>query len=165
MVDQYCTQLYQPSHAAYQSMSAAGYRAAQERVRWSEKVSSKWPQVRFINCSLAEDHISSGSPVPLRVDLDLAGPAPDDVRVEAMVGRVSSTGELQQVQVVALVADSSASGDANRYTFRRDLVPPVTGRLGVAVRVSTNHFDDPLTRPCNSLLKWAGPESGMGSAG
>jgi hypothetical protein len=27
--------------------------------------------------------------------------------------------------------------------------------LGYALRVSPNHFDDPLTRPCTSLLKWS----------
>jgi len=29
-----------------------------------------------------------------------------------------------------------------------------TGRVGYSVRVSPNHFDNPLTRPCNTVLKW-----------
>ena len=40
-------------------------------------------------------------------------------------------------------------------TFGKDVVPERTGRLGYALRVSPNHFDDPLTRPCTSLLKWS----------
>jgi starch phosphorylase len=39
--------------------------------------------------------------------------------------------------------------------FGKDIVPERTGRLGYALRVSPNHFDDPLTRPCTSLLKWS----------
>jgi len=39
--------------------------------------------------------------------------------------------------------------------FGRDLLPERTGRLGYSLRVSPNHFDDPLTRPCTSLLKWS----------
>jgi len=39
--------------------------------------------------------------------------------------------------------------------FARDIVPERTGRLGYALRVSPNHFDDPITRPCTSLLKWS----------
>ena len=39
--------------------------------------------------------------------------------------------------------------------FAREIVPERTGRLGYALRVSPNHFDDPLTRPCTSLLKWS----------
>ncbi|MEP7353557.1 MAG: alpha-glucan family phosphorylase [Acidobacteriota bacterium] len=160
MVGQYRAQLYEPSHAASQTMSAAGYQTAQERVRWSQMVSSKWPLVRFINYALGQDHVSSGTPVPLRVELDLAGLTPGDVRVEAMVGRVSSTGELLEVQIVPLAADIAPGNNPGSYAFRRDLVPPITGRLGVAVRISTNHFEDPLTRPCNSLLKWAAPNPG-----
>ena len=40
-------------------------------------------------------------------------------------------------------------------TFGKEVVPERTGRLGYALRVSPNHFDDPLTRPCTSLLKWS----------
>ena len=39
--------------------------------------------------------------------------------------------------------------------FGKDIVPDRTGRVGYALRVSPNHFDDPLTRPCTSLLKWS----------
>ena len=39
--------------------------------------------------------------------------------------------------------------------FAKNLLPERTGRLGYSLRVSPNHFDDPLTRPCNSLLKWS----------
>jgi hypothetical protein len=30
--------------------------------------------------------------------------------------------------------------------------------LGYALRVSPNHYDDPLTRPVASLLKWSSLE-------
>jgi glycogen phosphorylase len=39
--------------------------------------------------------------------------------------------------------------------FGRDIVPYATGRLGFSVRIAPNHFDDPINRPCNALLKWA----------
>jgi starch phosphorylase len=39
--------------------------------------------------------------------------------------------------------------------FSKEITPERTGRLGYALRVSPNHFDDPLTRPCTSLLKWS----------
>jgi glycogen phosphorylase len=41
------------------------------------------------------------------------------------------------------------------FVFGRDFAPLMTGRLGYSVRVSPNHCDDPLNRPCNALLKWA----------
>jgi hypothetical protein len=39
--------------------------------------------------------------------------------------------------------------------FSMELTPQQTGRLGYALRICPNHFHDPLTRPCASLLKWA----------
>ena len=38
--------------------------------------------------------------------------------------------------------------------FRKEFLPQQTGRLGYSIRVSPNHYDDPLTRPCYPLLKW-----------
>jgi glycogen phosphorylase len=38
--------------------------------------------------------------------------------------------------------------------FAKEFVPYQTGRLGYSMRVSPNHYEDPLTRACNSLLKW-----------
>jgi starch phosphorylase len=40
--------------------------------------------------------------------------------------------------------------------FAKEIAPQQTGRLGYALRISPNHYDDPLTRPCTSLLKWGG---------
>jgi starch phosphorylase len=43
----------------------------------------------------------------------------------------------------------------SRVLFGTDFAPLTTGRLGCSVRISPNHFDDPLNRPCNAPLKWA----------
>jgi hypothetical protein len=37
-----------------------------------------------------------------------------------------------------------------------------TGRLGYSVRVTPNHCDDPLNRPCNAPLKWVAEASSAG---
>jgi hypothetical protein len=29
-----------------------------------------------------------------------------------------------------------------------------TGRMCYALRITTNHYGDPMTRPCGALLKW-----------
>ena len=100
----------------------------------------------------AEPAVVTGSPLPLRASLDLAGLRPEDVRVEAVVGRVGADGELKETQVLTL-APLEQHGSV--FVFGRDFAPLMTGRLGYSVRVSPNHCDDPLNRPCNALLKWA----------
>jgi len=89
--------------------------------------------------------------------VELGGLTPEDVRVEAVVGRVGPEGELEDVQVLVLEPRGQHS---TAFLFGRDIVPYATGRLGFSVRVTPNHFDDPLNRPCNALLKWAGQRPG-----
>ena len=88
----------------------------------------------------------------MRVLVDLAGLVPGDVRVEAVVGRVDSNGALGDTEIVRL-APMEQRGDA--WAFGCDFAPTQTGRLGCAFRVSSNHFDQALTRPTNALLKWS----------
>ena len=95
----------------------------------------------------------AGSALPLRAEVELAGLKPQDVRVEAVVGRVAADGEIEEAQVLTL---APLEQHETAYLFGRDFAPFTTGRLGYALRVTPNHYEDPLNRPCNSLLKWAG---------
>jgi starch phosphorylase len=160
MVEEYRSQLYEPAHQAYKTVSRENFESLRERVRWNRTIVEKWPQVGFVNSGIGpEAAVLTGSAVPLQAVVDLAGLAPDDVRVEAVVGRVGAHGELEETQVLTL---APIQQDGTVFTFARDFAPFSTGRLGYSLRVSPNHFDDPLNRPCNALLKWAG--DGPGSA-
>jgi starch phosphorylase len=109
--------------------------------------------VKFVDFGIGVEKVSAGSSVPLRASLDLAGLTPADVRVEAVVGRVGAHGDLEDTQVLTLAPEGQQE---STFMFGRDFAPFTTGRLGYALRVSPNHCDDPLNRPCNALLKWAG---------
>jgi starch phosphorylase len=159
MIGEYCTRLYRPAHAAYRAISDDGFRKARERVEWNRRVAEAWPKIRFLGHGVGVDSLLSRVPVMVRARLDLASLSPNDVRVEAVVGQVGPDGELKETDVLVL-APSERQGEA--FLFEREFTPEATGRLGLAFRVSPNHFHDPLTRPCNSLLKWAAeskPES------
>ena len=98
------------------------------------------------------NRVTSGSPVELQASIDLGGLEPGDVRVEAVVGRVGISGQLEDTQVMSL---PPVEQNGQLWRFASEFVPHQTGRLGFALRVSPNHFDDPLTRPCYAMLKWA----------
>jgi starch phosphorylase len=93
----------------------------------------------------------SGSEIPVRTVVHLAGLTPDDVRVEAVVGRVGTSGQLEETEVLALPAVGPRD---DNWVFEKAFVPHQTGLVGYAVRICPNHDDDPLTRRCNSLIKW-----------
>jgi starch phosphorylase len=157
MVREYASQLYEPAHVGYERICGDRFASARDHVRWHRLIAEKWPQVKFVDYGIGGEKVSAGSSVPLRASLDLAGLTPGDVRVEAVVGRVGAHGELEDTQVLTL-APALTTGEQQEsvFMFGRDFAPFSTGRLGYALRVSPNHCDDPLNRPCNALLKWAG---------
>lgn len=152
MVEEYRTQLYEPARRNYAAVAGAGFEPVRQRAQWKFKVQQLWPGVKFVEVGPGPDRtVTSGAPIAVRAVLDLAGLKPEDVRVEAVVGRVTIEGGLEDTQVLTLPVTGQA-GDA--FEFTRSLELRDTGRLGYAVRVSPDHWDDPLTRPCGSLLKW-----------
>jgi len=45
--------------------------------------------------------------------------------------------------------------NGNSCVFECNYVPKHTGRLGYGLRITPNHFIDPITRPCGALIRWA----------
>jgi len=153
MVREYMTELYDPAHEQHMRLLQGDYGRLKEKVLWDKKIRSAWDRVRFVEAGPAPaGSVISGRPVPVRAAIHLAGLDPTDVRVEVVIGNVDNNGHLEETEVVVLPPVEHHDGVA---VFGRDIVPERTGRLGYALRVSPNHFDDPLTRPCGSLLKWS----------
>jgi glycogen phosphorylase len=153
MVHEYMTELYEPAHQQHLRMLDAGYGLAKDKARWNLRIREVWDRVRFVETGPGPvGSVTSGKPVPVRAAIDLAGLKAEEVRVEVVMGFVDSNGHLEETEVMVLppVEQHESVG-----VFGKDLVPERTGRLGYALRVSPNHFDDPLTRPCTSLLKWS----------
>jgi len=152
MVREYMDQLYQPAHEQYLRAREGQFHLIREKARWNARVRDVWDRVRFLDSGDGPTGSwVSGKPVPVRATIDLAGLQPEDVRVELVMGRVSSNGHLEETEVMLLPVFEQ-QGAAT--VFGKEILPDRTGRLGYALRISPNHFDDPLTRPCTSLLKW-----------
>jgi starch phosphorylase len=153
MVREYMTELYDPAHEQHLRLLGGDYALLREKAAWDKKVRDAWDSVRFVEAGPGPvGSVISGRPVPVRAAIDLAGLEPSDVQVEVVIGSVDNNGHLEETEVVVLPPVERHERVA---VFARDIVPERTGRLGYALRVSPNHFDDPLARPCNSLLKWS----------
>lgn len=153
MVGEYLSQLYEPAHQAYLEVAHDCFQPARDRAGWNQRVHEVWNEVAFVDIGPGPDlSVLTGLPIPVRAVVNLAGLSPQDVRVEAVVGRIGVNGYLEETQVMTLPAVEQAG---NEYVFLKEFVPHQTGRLGYSLRISPNHYDDPLTRPCNSLLKWS----------
>lgn len=155
MVGEYMTEFYDPAHAAYAKLRRGGFEKAREKARWNAQVQQVWDRVNFVETGPAPaGPVTSGRSIAVRTAIELAGLAPEDVRVEVIVGRVGPSGSLEETEVL-MVPPTEQFGSVT--VFSREVVPQQTGRLGYNLRISPNHYDDPLTRPCTNLLKWGTP--------
>jgi starch phosphorylase len=153
MVREYMSELYEPAHLQHLRSRENDFSSVRESAGWNSRIREAWDQVRFVESGPGPaGSVISGRPVPVRAAIDLAGLTPEDVRVEVVIGRVDSNGHLEDTEVMVLPVLEREGAVA---IFGKEIVPEKTGRLGYALRVSPNHFDDPLTRPCASLLKWS----------
>ncbi len=153
MVREYMTELYEPAHEQHLRAQANDYALARDKARWNSRIREVWDRIRFVESGQGPAAaVISGRPVPVRAAIDLAGLTPRDVRVEVVIGSIDSNGHLEDTEVMVLPPVEQKDQVA---IFGRDIIPERTGRLGYALRISPNHFDDPLTRPCTSLLKWS----------
>ncbi len=153
MLREYMTELYEPAHRQFVRTVQDDYQMVREKAQWNARIREVWDHVRFVDAGPGPSgSVMNGRPVPVRAAIDLAGLTPGDVRVEIVLGRVHSNGHLEDTEVMVLPhVERQGAIDV----FGKDVVPEKTGRLGYSLRVSPNHFDDPLTRPCTSLLKWS----------
>jgi starch phosphorylase len=120
-------------------------------------MSQYWEAVRFVDFGdKPGDQVLSGSSVPVRATVDLAGLEPSEVRVEAVIGQIGVNGQLQSTFVLPL---SPVEESGTAVTFANEFTVQHTGRVGYSVRIGPNHFDNPVTRPCNALLKWVSDEN------
>jgi starch phosphorylase len=153
MLSEYMSQLYEPAHMAYQTIRQDAFDGVRRQAQWNAGVQSAWERVQFIEVGPEpEGTLLSGQPMPLRAVVELADLKPDDVRVEAVIGSVGIGGRLERTEVLSLPPVGQQGG---AVVFAREFVPSQTGRLGYCLRISPNHSDDPLARPCNALLKWS----------
>jgi starch phosphorylase len=153
MVHDYMKQLYDPAHHQWEKLRANNFEDARSRSAWNTRVREIWPQVNFVDMGPAPaGPVTSGSPISVRAAVRLAGLNASDIRVECVIGRIGASGGLEETEVVVMPAARTHDDVA---FFERDIIPAQTGRLGYAIRVSPNHYEDPMTRPVTSLLKWS----------
>jgi starch phosphorylase len=146
MVDEYMAQLYEPAHRSWVDVQFDNFAKAREQARWNADVRKVWDQVQFVETGTPPNGpVLSGKPVPVKTAVNLAGLKPEDVRVEVVVGRVGVNGQLEDTEVMML---PPVEQRGSVVVFAKEIVPQQTGRMGYALRITTNHYGDPMTRPC-----------------
>jgi starch phosphorylase len=135
MVEEYVERQYTPAATAVELADAEGFSAARELAAYRQRLSGSWPHIRVTSCELSlkgSDTPVLGERVSVRASVDLAGLAPEDVQVQAVIGRVSDSDELFDVVTAPMHPDGNGG-------YTAEVALPHAGSLGVTARVLPNH--------------------------
>lgn len=140
MVREYTETLYAPAARAAAAVAADGFAGAKEVADYRARLAEAWSQVEVlgVDASGLPDTPVVGAPMTVRASVRLAGLAPSDVLVQAVVGQVDEADELQGTRTVAMEYAGTADG-AGEVRFEAVVPLPYAGLTGYTVRVLPQH--------------------------
>jgi glycogen phosphorylase len=151
MVQDYTEKAYMPSHETFSRLARSESGVA-DALGWRERINRAWPTIKILGMwDDAGTKVALGQSVTITAEVDLDGLTPADVRVEALVGRVTSTRDLLETSILAMTQCESDSKPKFQITFQMNFA----GNMGFTVRVVPNHPDVavPIELP---LVTWQG---------
>jgi len=139
MVREYVEKLYGPAARASAAVLSDGFAGARELAGYRSRVRGAWNRVRVatVDTSGLPDSPELGSPMTVRAVVELSGLHPDDVEVQAVVGRVGESEELRDAVVAPMEHVGAVDGSGDRFEVTLPL--PHAGLLGYTVRVLPRH--------------------------
>ncbi len=113
--------------------------AAWELAVFRQRAHEAWPKIQItdVDSTGLPDTPLLGSELTLSATVQLAGLRPDEVSVQAVLGRVDTADALLNPVTVAMV--HTGTGDGGTETFSTTTPLPVAGPVGYTVRVLPHH--------------------------
>ena len=140
MVTDYVERYYTPAAYSLRNTIAGGqFEPARELAEYRRRAEEAWPRivVSDVDSTGLPDTPLLGSKLTLTATVQLAGLAPDEVTVQAVLGRVDSGDELLDPHTVEMTYTGSAEG--GNQVFSTTIPLPLAGALGYTVRVLPRH--------------------------
>ncbi|TVT21762.1 glycosyltransferase family 1 protein, partial [Amycolatopsis rhizosphaerae] len=135
MVREYVESCYQPAAVAVAAAARDGYEGAKSLTRYRTRIDTVWNRVKVVDTELTvepNETLEVGSEVRVRARVDLAGLAPSEVEVQAVVGRVGDTDDLHEPVAVPMAVRTvpEPDGPGAFAEFSALLRLPHAGSLG-----------------------------------
>jgi glycogen phosphorylase len=146
MVRDYVEHYYTPAAQSFREIIAVDgdsgqptFRAAHELAVYRRRASQAWPKIRItdVDSTGLPDTPVLGSKLTLTANVQLAGLGPDEVAVQAVLGRVDASDALRDPVTVAMSHTGTAGGGKEIFSMTTPL--PVAGAVGYTVRVLPKH--------------------------
>lgn len=143
MVRDYTEKYYAPAarslHSTIEAVDGVPFGAARDLAAYRRRAEQAWPSIQITDVDSygLPDTPLLGSELTLTATVDLAGLGPDEVAVEAVVGRVDATDALVEPSTVQM--EHVGTSDAGHDLFSTTTPLPVAGPVGYTVRVLPHH--------------------------
>ncbi len=152
MVRDYTEKYYAPAaqslHRTIEPIDGVPFGAARQLASYRQRAHDAWPKIQITDVDSygLPDTPLLGSQLTLTATVQLAGLRPDEVVVEAVVGRVDAGDSLVNPTTVPMAHTGTADGGNDVFSTTTPL--PVAGPVGYTVRVLPHH---PLLAADNEL--------------
>ena len=143
MVRDYTEQYYLPAAASLRrtvaELDGLPYGQARELSAFAQRVREAWPEVAItdVDSTGLPDTPLLGSELTLTASVALAGLRPEEVVVQAVLGRVDSADVLQSPVYIDMAA--VGPGEGGTEVFSATMPLPLSGSVGYTVRVLPHH--------------------------
>ncbi len=153
MVREYTARYYVRASEAHTRLSEGRLERAKQALVWRDRVRGAWKDVRVSEVSDNSYVVNPlGGDLTIRAVVALGTLAPEDVRVQALIGRVGPNRELTDMDIRDL---EYVGGDEQGHAFEGSLTNYVTGHRGYIIRVVPHHEDVRVPTEL-SLVSWEG---------
>ena len=133
MVEEYANQAYIPNIMMWQILSKNGWQELKDLVNWKHKVMEHWNKVKIVDLQvLSEGSPQVGDRLPIRVTIDIGSLKPEEIRVEAYLGRLDEEGRITQGTPLSLFLTKESNG--NQHVFQSKLLCLSSGKIGFTIR-------------------------------
>ncbi|UBV13947.1 glycosyltransferase family 1 protein [Mycolicibacterium fortuitum] len=143
MVRDYTEKYYLPAaqslRETVQATSGEPFGAARQLADYRRRAQDAWPKIQITDVDSygLPDTPLLGSELTLTATVQLAGLRPDEVTVQAVLGRVDASDVLVNPVTVTMAHTGSSDGDTEVFSTTTPL--PVAGPVGYTVRVLPHH--------------------------
>ena len=150
MVREYVDKFYGPASRQWHRFVDNDFSAARALSEWKARIQNAWGGVSMRRIDDPIRRITFSENVQVQVAINLNGLAPEDVRVELLVGRASKQGQDSELRSMLFKPTGS---DGNQHIFTLEMTPEYCGRLLYRIRVYPHH--ELLTHPFElGLMLW-----------
>lgn len=137
MVMEYASRFYSPASAQQRRLAEGGGAGAEALAEWKARVRANWEAVSLRLAAPPQRHLRWGDPFEIAVDCRLGALAPEDVRVELLLGRSDAEERFEVLQRHELLPVGSTGQGEER--FQLSLTPDLPGLLGYRLRIFPHH--------------------------